>query len=73
LALFQWDQVIRLTCPGGNPKQPGSLSFERFKLYRDGMTVQQYGDAVIAKTKYDRKKAHRDLKWDEERGFIQIK
>jgi hypothetical protein len=29
-----------------NPKRPGSKSYDRFSLYKDGMTITQYIDAV---------------------------
>ena len=46
-----------------NPKRPGSASFDRFALYRNGMTVAQYLEAG----------GHRsDLNWDESRDFIRI-
>lgn len=56
----------------GNPKQENSLSYERWKLYRDGMTVQDYENAVVAHTKYSAAKARSDIRWDLERNFIRL-
>lgn len=46
-----------------NPKKQGSASYDRFALYRVGMTVDEFVRAggTIA-----------DVKWDAERGFIKL-
>lgn len=56
--------VIRLKTEGGkNPKRPGSKSFERFAVYKDGITV---AEAVKAGVLYA------DLSWDVGHGFIAV-
>jgi hypothetical protein len=54
-----------------NPKK--GKSAERYALYRDGMTVQEYTDAVV-KAGYSKTFANGDLKWDSgpRHGFIRI-
>ena len=44
-----------------NPKKPGSASYDRFALYKDGMTVSEALAAGVTSG---------DVKWDSERGFI---
>jgi hypothetical protein len=46
-----------------NPKKAGSASYDRFALYREGMTVDEFVQAggTIA-----------DVKWDAERGHIRL-
>ena len=46
-----------------NPKRPGSASHDRFKLYREGMTV---GEAIEAGLKRD------DITWDVNKQYISI-
>ena len=59
------DRVILLV--DGNPKTPGSASYLRFAVYRDGMTVRQYiDDSRVAP------KGRADLKWDIDHRFIQV-
>jgi len=41
---FKKTAVITLLCDG-NPKRKGSLAYQRFELYKDGMTVGEYVDA----------------------------
>jgi hypothetical protein len=47
-----------------NPKQPGTAAHEKWKLYRNGMTVEEYY-AAGGRTS--------SLKWDSEREFIKVK
>lgn len=47
----------------GNPKK--GTAAKRFALYKDGMTIQDYVDAVG-----DKKQALRDLAWDMKQGWI---
>jgi hypothetical protein len=56
-------RVIVYVAP--NPKKPGSASFDRFALYRVGMTVNE---AIAAGVKRE------DVAWDSEtkRGFIKF-
>lgn len=56
-------RVIVYVAP--NPKKPGSASFERFALYREGMTVNE---AIAAGVKRE------DIAWDSDpkRGFIRF-
>jgi len=56
-------RVIVYVAP--NPKKPGSASFDRFALYRVGMTVNE---AIAAGVKRE------DIAWDSEskRGFIKF-
>jgi hypothetical protein len=55
------DRVIHDIQP--NPKKVGSASYERFALYRDGMTVSEALAAGITTA---------DMKWDSERGYVVI-
>ncbi len=59
---FPADGVISLRVES-NPKRKGSKSFDRFALYKNGMTVEQ---AVKAGVLYA------DIKWDTEHGFVAI-
>lgn len=64
--------TIRLRVEG-NPKKPGSKSYRRFALYRDGMSVGNFFDSV--KRRYGESEALKtkdDIQWDSERGFISI-
>lgn len=47
----------------GNPKQPGTAAHETWKLYRDGMTTEEY---------YAHGGKTASLKWDSEREFIRL-
>lgn len=58
---FPKDAKIKLLVE--NPKRPGSSSFEVWKLYEDGMTVDQY---------FQRGGKVASLKWDSEHDFIKI-
>ena len=53
-----------------NPKR--GKSAERFALYRDGMAVGEYLDATSALTGSKRGKWSADLRWDAERGYIEL-
>jgi prevent-host-death family protein len=53
-----------------NPKRRGSA--ERFALYRDGMTVQDYIDAVARRGDPERV-ALDDISWDLNRDFIALR
>lgn len=46
-----------------NPRRPGSETFRRYALYKDGMTVEKYLAAGGIPG---------DLRWDSERGHIKI-
>jgi hypothetical protein len=46
-----------------NPKKSGSASYDRFAKYREGMTVSEAIAAGVTMA---------DVKWDSERGFIQL-
>ncbi len=59
-------QVIRLLVKE-NPKREGSKSFPRYALYRDGMTVAEYLEAV---EKLGGSSA--DLRWDVQRKYIAL-
>lgn len=54
----------------GNPKR--GKSAERFSLYRDGMTIGEYLDASSRATGSKRGKWASDLRWDTERGYIEV-
>ena len=56
------DRVIRLLVET-NPKKPNSKSYDRFALYQDGMTVQEFARAGGTRA---------DVKWDAERGYISV-
>lgn len=53
--------------PLNNPKRGGSKSAERFGMYRDGMTVREWVEAVGS-----RGLAVADLAYDSNKGFITI-
>ena len=55
----------------GNPKKPGTASYDRFALYYGAETVENYIAAVVAGGA-TRAKARADLRWDSARGFIAI-
>lgn len=55
----------------GNPKRPGSSSYDRFELLRRSKTVEDYRRAVLA-TGGTETSVRRDLAWDSAHGFIQI-
>ena len=38
---FKKASTIKLLCDG-NPKRKGSLAYQRFELYKDGMTIGDY-------------------------------
>lgn len=46
-----------------NPKRAGTKSHERWKLYRDGITIAEY---------LRNGGTRGDLQWDQERGFIKV-
>lgn len=46
-----------------NPKKPGSASYERYSLYKDGMTVSEARALGVTNA---------DMKWDSERGYVVI-
>lgn len=62
-------QVIHLLVKE-NPKRGASR--DRYALYRDGMSVDQYIDRVV-KAGVSSSAARADLRWDVEREFIAIK
>lgn len=47
----------------GNPKRKGSASYERFALYKNGMTVGKF---------LEKGGRTADLKWDVSKGFISV-
>lgn len=54
-----------------NPKKAGSAAFKRFALYKDGMSIAAFKQAV--KDKGDPVSlASADLRWDSKHKFIQI-
>ena len=55
-------QVIILLV-SGNPKHPTSAAFQRFDLYRDGMTVGDFLNAGGTR---------QDLWYDQDHGFIRV-
>ena len=55
----------------GNPKKPGTASYDRFFLYYGVAAVEDYIAAVVAGGG-TRAKARADLRWDEARGYITI-
>ena len=55
----------------GNPKKPGTASYDRFALYYGAETVENYIAAVVAGGG-TRAKARADLRWDSARGFVTI-
>lgn len=80
MANFADDHIITLKVQG-NPKNPRNgatggqaRSWLRFNLYKDGMTVRQYKDAVAAAGPSVGPKGYAaaDLIWDTEHGFIAV-
>jgi hypothetical protein len=80
MANFNDDHVITLRVTA-NPKNPRNgatggqaRSWLRFNLYKDGMTVRQYKDAVAAAGVAVGPKGYAaaDLIWDTEHGFIAV-
>lgn len=61
--LFQDGQKIKLLVKE-NPKREGTGAYERFAIYKNGMTVAQYLAAGGKRS---------SLKYDTEHGFIEIK
>jgi len=55
----------------GNPKKPGTASYDRFALYYGAETVENYIAAVVAGGSTSAK-ARADLRWDVARGFVTI-
>jgi hypothetical protein len=55
----------------GNPKKPGTASYDRFALYYGAATVENYIAAVVAGGATSAK-ARADLRWDVARGFVTI-
>lgn len=49
-----------------NPKKRGAA--ERFSKYRDGMTPNEYAQAIGG----DPNQAYRDIVWDSENGYIEL-
>ena len=49
-----------------NPKRKGTLAFDRFELYEDGMTVREYVEAGgrTGDVKYDVQAGHIELEID---------
>lgn len=58
----------------GNPKVKGSKSARRFALYRSGMTIQEYVDAVgkLRGEPNPARKAIRDVEYDVAHGYIRV-
>jgi hypothetical protein len=70
----QLTDVIRLKVRA-NPKQVGSKAYQRFALYRDGMTVGQY--IYVIRNRFGDNEAIKcllDLQWDSDpkRAFIRL-
>jgi len=55
----------------GNPKRSGTDAYERFALYRSGMTTREYADAVV-RLGYPRAQAASDLHYDKKHRFIRV-
>jgi hypothetical protein len=55
-----------------NPKVAGSASAKRFACYRNGMTVAEYGKAILAGG-WPKAKIASGLRWDLAHGFISVK
>ena len=59
--------------PDGNPKRPGSAAWHLFALYKDGMTVGEYVEAVLAQPyRSTTKDAFEALRWDIDYDFITV-
>lgn len=55
-----------------NPKRVGTPSHERFGIYQPTMTVGEYVRIAREQHRWPRKRALRDLTWDEARGYISV-
>jgi hypothetical protein len=66
---FQLTQKITVLAKE-NPKSRGAA--DRFAIYKDGMTVQQYIDA-FKERKLPAALAMADMRWDFVAGFIEVK
>jgi hypothetical protein len=58
-----------------NPKRLGRKAYGRFALYRDGMTVEEYGNACHAapdSTKVQKNDYLVDITADQARGYIRL-
>jgi hypothetical protein len=64
---YEW--IIKVLVPE-NPKKPGSNAYQRFALYRSGMTPNAY--VLACKNAPGSDDARIDLTWDTERRFIKI-
>jgi len=62
--------TVKLLVPN-NPKKPGSASAARFSLYKDGMSVAAYKEAVKSAGQPIRL-ASADLLWDVKHKFIEL-
>ncbi len=60
---FSDNSIIKLLVDK-NPKRFGSKSYDRFNMYKDGMKVKDFLKAGGMRE---------DLRWDSDRGFIEIK
>lgn len=65
------DPKAKIVAVVANPKKKGSRSFDRFALYREGSTFQDYIDACVA-AGFPAKEANADLSWDRRKGFIKV-
>ncbi len=64
------EQTIKLLVTA-NPKKPGSASAARYGLYKDGMTVTAYKEAV-KQAGQPARLAGDDLRWDLRHEFIKL-
>jgi len=67
----RWSLSARIrVCVGRNPKRPGTIAWDAFARYRDGMTVREY----LEDRKIGKRRAREALAWDLEpkRGFVRL-
>lgn len=75
MAKFTGTEKVKLLV-SENPKRPSGKSYKRFNLYKNGMTVAAYCEAAAKFEEADGNTARhymKDIKWDIEHGFIEVK
>lgn len=70
-APFADDAKIRIVAKE-NPKRPGTKAHKLFSIYRPGMTVAQYRDAVVALRGVRPRRARSSLRYDVRHGYVAV-
>ena len=67
------DPNAKITVLVEKPKFVKPTRFERFALHRNGQTVAQYIDRVVAMGKgYTKANIEKDIQWDVFKGFVRL-